>query len=86
MYGKLGAGATLPHAESTILNVSEEHYQLGRPALQFAGGAELRVWRKFYWMAEYKLTRNRQRVDVPSGTVEMLLLSHHGVTGLAVHF
>lgn len=86
IYGKFGAGATIPHAESTIFAVADEHYQVGRPAIQLAGGAEVRLWRKLYWMAEYKFTRNRQRVDVPSGTAESLLLSHHGVTGIDIHF
>ncbi len=86
IYGKFGAGATIPHAESTIFGVADEHYQVGQPAIQLAGGAEVRLWRKLYWMAEYKFTRNRQRVDVPSGTAETLLLSHHGVTGIDIHF
>jgi hypothetical protein len=51
-----------------------------------AGGVELHVWRKLYWIGEYKYTRTREEVDVFSGTVKSLLQSHHIVTGPAIHF
>ncbi len=86
LTARTGVGATLPHAESTIFGVADEHYQVGRLALQVAAGAEFRLWRHLYGMAEYKFTRNRQRVDVVGGTAESLLLSHHVVTGVEVHF
>ncbi len=64
----------------------DEHYQVGRPAIQLAGGAETHFWRRLYWTAEYKFTRTRQCVHVPSGAAETLLLSHHGATGFTIHF
>jgi hypothetical protein len=83
---RFGAGATIPHAESTIQNVTDEHYQIGSPAIQIAGSIEVRIWNRVYWMGEYKFTRVREQVDVSSGTATTLLESHHLVTGPAVHF
>lgn len=83
---RLGAGATIPHAESTVQGRADEHYQAGSPALQFAGSIELRIWKRWYWMGEYKFTRTREQVDVSSGTANSLLQSHHVVTGPSVHF
>ena len=83
---RFGVGATIPHAESTIENAVDEHYQAGSPAIQLAGSLEVRLWRRVYWMGEYKFTRTRQQVDVSSGTAATLLQSHHVVTGPAVHF
>jgi hypothetical protein len=83
---RFGAGATVPHAESTIEGQADEHYQTGSPAIQLAGGAEVRLWRKLYWMGEYKYTRTREEVNVFSGTASSLLQSHHIVTGPVVHF
>jgi hypothetical protein len=83
---RLGAGATIPHAESTIQGRADEHYQVGSPVVQFAGGIELRIWKRWYWMGEYKFTRIREQVDINSGTAKSLLQSHHVVTGPSVHF
>jgi hypothetical protein len=83
---RLGAGATIPHAESTIQGRADEHYQVGSPALQFAGNIELRICKRWYWVGEYKFTRTREQVDVSSGTAKSLLQTHHVITGPSVHF
>ena len=43
VYGKFGAGTTIPHAESIVQLHSEEHYQVGSPAIQLAGGGEVHL-------------------------------------------
>ncbi len=84
---RVGFGGSIPHPESTVLGVSDEHYQGGSPAGQVAAGVELRLLRHLYWMGEYKLTRNRQHVRVAGdGTAAAAFNSHHVVTGVAVHF
>lgn len=83
---RFGAGATIPHVESTIQTLNDEHYQAGRPVIQVAGGLDVRTWGQLYWMAEYKFTRVREQVDVKFGTASTLLQSHHLVTGPAFHF
>lgn len=83
---RVGAGATIPHTESTIQNVIDEHYQLGGPAIQLAVSVGVRTWNRLYWMGEYKFTRTREQVGVNSGTATTLLESHHLVTGPVIHF
>lgn len=83
---RVGAGTTIPHAESTVQGRADEHYQAGSPAIQVAGNIELRIWKRWYWVAEYKFTRIREQVDISSGTAKSLLETHHVVTGSSVHF
>jgi opacity protein-like surface antigen len=83
---RVGAGPAIPHAESTIGGVSQEGYELGRLALHAAGGAELRLWKRLFWITEYKYTRTRQRVAVPAGRAEALFRTHHLVFGLGLAF
>lgn len=83
---RVGAGTTIPHAESIIQGITDEHYQLGSPAFQLGAGVELRVWRRLHWSGEYKFTRTHEHVDVHSGTAVSLLESHHVVSGPVIHF
>jgi hypothetical protein len=83
---RAGAGATIPHAESTIEGQTDEHYQVGSPAFQLAGGIEARIGRRLYWSGEYKFTQTRQHVAVHAGTAATLLQSHHLITGPVIHF
>lgn len=83
---RAGLGVTIPHPETQINGVADEHYQVGSMVFQLAPGAELRLWDRVYWLADYKYTHTRQRVDIFSGTAETLLNSHHGVTGISLHF
>jgi hypothetical protein len=83
---RLGAGASIPHAESIIQGLTDEHYQAGSPVLQMAGSLELRIYSRLYWMGEYKFTRTHEQVSVNSGTATSLLKSNHLVTGPSIHF
>lgn len=83
---RAGAGATIPHAESTIQGQTDEHYQTGSPAFQLAGGIEVRIWHRIHWSGDYKFTRTRQHVDVHAGTASTLLQSHQVITGPMIHF
>jgi hypothetical protein len=83
---RIGLGGTIPHAETTIEEHANEHYQAGGIAGLVAGAGEVRVWSNVYWLAEYKYTRTRERLDVFSGNVTSLLRSQHIVTGPVVHF
>ncbi len=86
LSGRIGAGGSVPHPESNILGQSRQGYQWGRPAIQVAAGVEYRLWRDLHWLAEYKYTRTRQRVEIVDGTAGTLLRSHHAVFGLGYRF
>jgi Reverse transcriptase (RNA-dependent DNA polymerase) len=83
---RVGLGGTSPHAETTIEEHANEHYQAGGIVGQVAGAGEVWVWSNVYWLAEYKYTRTRERLDLFSGNVTSLLRSQHIVTGPVVHF
>jgi hypothetical protein len=85
LTARAGAGTTIPHAESEIFGITDQHYQGARPALQLAAGAELHLWRSMYWLGEYKFTRCDERVDAHEGTAGALLRTHHLATGIAFH-
>ena len=81
--GRLGAGPTIPHAETTVEGTTQEQYQWGRIAAQAAAGLEWRFTRRLAALAEYKLTATPQRVHIPDGTASATIISHHIVAGVA---
>jgi opacity protein-like surface antigen len=83
LTARAGAGPTVPHVESTIGGVSKEGYQVGSLALHAGAGVEIPVARHFSVLAEYKLTRAHEHVNVGGGDARGVFLSHHGVVGIA---
>jgi lipid A oxidase len=81
---RLGAGVTVPHAESDIAGVTQEQYEWGSLAVQAAIGTELRVARRARVLAEYKLTTAAPTVGVAGGTIQGRYLSQHLAAGLGV--
>ncbi|HEY3128324.1 MAG TPA: hypothetical protein VGL91_02620, partial [Acidobacteriota bacterium] len=86
LTARVGAGPTIPHPESRIEGATQERYEIGSLGVQGAAGAQLRLRRGIYALAEYKFTRTRQSVTVSGGKAGTLLKTHHGVLGLAYHF
>ena len=83
---RAGVGPTVPHAESTIAGVSQEHYELGRIAVQGAAGVEVRIAQGARIIAEYKFTRTSQEVGVAGGTASARFATHHLVFGAGYRF
>jgi hypothetical protein len=81
--GRLGAGPTISHAETTVEGTIQEQYQWGSVAAQAAAGLEWRFARRLAAVAEYKLTATPQRVRIPDGTASATIISHHVVAGVA---
>jgi hypothetical protein len=82
LTGRAGAGASVPHPESTIAGVSLERYEWGSFSLQAAGGLELRLTNRLYLAGEYKLTRTVQHVSVAGGSARTPLITQHLVAGV----
>ena len=80
---RLGAGPTIPHAESTIGGRTQEQYEWGRVAGQVAAGVEYRVTAHLAAIAEYKVTATRQRVAVLDGSASASFTTRHAVAGIA---
>jgi hypothetical protein len=83
--GRAGAGASVPHPESTIASASLERYEWGSLSLQAAGGLELRLTNRLYIAGEYKLTRTVQHVSVAGGSARTPLTTQHLVGGVVAH-
>ena len=85
LAGRVGAGPSIPHPESTIDGISLERYEWGALAMHLAGGAEVRVAGRLSLMGEYKLTRTKQDVTVAAGTAQTTLVTHHLAFGVVAH-
>jgi hypothetical protein len=83
--GRFGAGASIPHPESTIDGASLERYEWGAFAIQVAAGVEVHVARRIYAFGEYKLTRTVQDVRLAEGSARTSLITQHLVFGVVAH-
>ena len=83
---RVGAGPTIPHAESTIGGVTRGQYEYGGIGAQVGGGIEVAVWRGLLVLGEYKFTGTEARISVDSGEAAIPARSHHVVGGVAFRF
>ena len=83
---RVGAGPTVPHAESTIGGVSRQQYEYGGIGAQAGAGIEFALWRGVHVLGEYKFTSTTARINVDNGEAVIPARSHHGVAGIAVRF
>jgi hypothetical protein len=85
LAGRVGAGASVPHPESTIDGLSHSAYEIGSFSAQAALAAELRLTRHLYATGEYKYTHTDQNVSISGGSAHSRLNTHHVVGGFVVH-
>jgi hypothetical protein len=84
LISSLGAGITLPHAETTILGVAREQYEYGGPGAHAGLGLDVRLKGRLSLLTEYKLTYSRPTISTAhNGTGQVTALSHHLAVGLA---
>ena len=83
---RIGAGLAIPHNETTMDGLSEDHYELGGFAAQGAAGGEVHLARWFWAMGEYKLSWARPRIAVAGGTGQTTALIHQVAFGPVIRF
>lgn len=83
---RVGAGPTLPHAESTIDGVDREQYEGGGLGVQAAGGLEIGLWHGLAAVGEYKWTWAKPTVEIAGGQATIPSRSHHLALGVAYRF
>jgi hypothetical protein len=83
---RMGAGPTVPHAESTVGGVSRAQYEYGGIGGQVAGGIEVAIWRGVHALAEYKFTATSARISIDHGEAVIPARTHHFVAGMAARF
>jgi len=81
---RAGAGASFPHAESTVNGGVVHQYEYGGPGAQVAGGLHIRVLPRVAAITEYKFTWTRPKIDIAGGTGWTTLLSHHFTVGFSI--
>lgn len=81
---RLGAGASFPHAESTVNGGVVHQYEYGGPGAQAAAGVQVRVLPRVSAISEYKFTWTRPKIDIAGGTGWTTLVSHHFTVGFSV--
>ncbi len=86
IVGRLGAGPTIPHVESTFQNQSEDAYQLGRIGIGGGIGTEVRLTNHLFAVGDLKFTTTRQRVHVGSAEIEGRFTTWHVIGGLMWRF
>jgi hypothetical protein len=86
LVGRVGAGPTRPHVESTIENAAFDGYENGGLGTQVGGGIEFSIWRGLGVVTDYKLTWAHPDVDVAGGRADIPARSHHVVGGLKFGF
>jgi hypothetical protein len=84
LISRLGGGITIPHGETTILNVTQEQYEYGGLGAHAAIGLTARLKGRLSLVTEYKLTYAKPRITTAhNGTGHTTALTHHVAVGFA---
>ena len=84
VISRLGAGITVPHAETTILNVTREQYEYAGLGGHAAVGVTAKLKGRLSLVGEYKVTYARPKITTAHhGTGQLTALTHHVAVGLA---
>jgi hypothetical protein len=81
---RLGAGPTLPHAETTVSGLSREQYEFAGPAAHAAAGAVFGIGGAFGVLAEYKVTFARPAITIAEGTGQTTTFTHQVALGFSI--
>jgi hypothetical protein len=79
-----GAGATIPHAETTIRGVARELYELAGPGVHGAAGVDVRLAGRTSIFVEYKATWAEPEISIAGGTGRTTSVSQHVAIGFAL--
>lgn len=86
LYGGVGLGAVLGHAESVVRNVAAEPgYEWTGIGVQAIAGVRVLFWKYLGVFAEYKFTHSSLDVGVASGRARLEENTHHVVGGISVY-
>jgi hypothetical protein len=80
-----GAGISTPHVESTFRNTHQEQYQYGGFAWQVGAGAEFRIWRFVYGLADARITRvNEKHLRAAAAEISGAFFTRHVDFGIGL--
>jgi len=81
--GRVGAGSTIPHTETTVLGGSVDKYEWGGFGFHAAAGLDVQLKGRLSFVGEYKFTHASPEISVAGGTGHTSASSHHVAFGLA---
>lgn len=87
-YAGVGAGITIPHAESEVEGrAGPSRYKIGsHPAYQAFAGVRGRPWKDLIAFGEYKYSDARLDAPVAGGTASVRFATHHVIIGTGYRF
>jgi hypothetical protein len=83
LIARAGAGPTLPHGETTVLDQQRDRYEYAGLGVHAAAGLDVRLYGRLSLVGEYKFTYARPEIDLAAGTGRTTTASHHVAFGLA---
>jgi hypothetical protein len=85
LYGGIGLGPVIAHAENRVEGVrNDEGYEVAGAGFQFFVGVRALVWKYVGLFAEYKFTHANLNVGVARGDADVDENTHHLVGGITV--
>jgi hypothetical protein len=81
VHASSGLGVLIPHVEASVPAGREDGYQLSGPSLQLALGVLSPERWRLSLLGEYRFSRARLHADVPGGSVDTRLATHHLLVG-----
>jgi hypothetical protein len=81
---RVGAGGTMPHAETVVLGEPQEQYELGGLAFGAGIGISGRIAGRLSGFLDYRFTVARPELTLAHGTGEMTAFMHHVMTGVLI--
>lgn len=87
LYGGVGVGPVIAHAENRIDNVrNDERYEVAGVGIQALVGVRALLFKYFGVFAEYKFTHSSLTVGVASGDAHLDENTHHLIGGITIPF
>jgi hypothetical protein len=81
-----GGGFTLPHVEGTLLGTHTEAYQYGGLAVHGGAGVEVRIAGGLTALADLRITRTAEELEVAGATVSGTFVTSHVDFGIGWRF
>ena len=83
---RAGAGPVTPGVDTVVGRKSVQHYQYAGMGAAASAGLDIQVWRLLSFIAEYKFTYAKPKIDVDGGHGQTTTLAHHVAAGIGIGF
>lgn len=84
LLARVGAGETIPHAETSVYGKQKELYEWAGPGVGASIGMSYRIHGRFSAVADYKLTHAKPKIPLADGKGQTTAVTHQVAFGLAI--